>query len=65
MICAGVFAGTLAWVVAFNGLLRLASRRARAHGRRHLWLATADAFGGITLLGFALLALWRLRRPFL
>ena len=60
MICAGVFAGTLGWVVAFAGLLALAGR-----WRRPWWFAAADLAGGITLLGFALVALWRLRGPFL
>jgi L-lysine exporter family protein LysE/ArgO len=64
MICAGVFVGTLAWVVAFTGLLSLGTRRARPR-RRHLWIAVADAVGGLTLLGFAVLALWRLSRAFL
>jgi L-lysine exporter family protein LysE/ArgO len=61
MICAGVFVGTLGWVVLFAGLLALAGRR----HRRRAWLAAADALGGATLLGFALLALWRLRGAFL
>jgi L-lysine exporter family protein LysE/ArgO len=70
MICAGVFVGTLAWVVLFAGLLSLVARggvgSSGSARRRHVWLATAaDALGGLTLLGFALLALWRLRRPFL
>jgi L-lysine exporter family protein LysE/ArgO len=60
MICAGVFAGTLGWVVAFAGLLALAGR-----WRRPWWFAAADLAGGLTLLGFALLTLWRLRGPFL
>jgi L-lysine exporter family protein LysE/ArgO len=68
MICAGVFFGTLAWVVVFTGLLSLATRRARSRGttrRRHAWLAVADAIGGFVLLGFAVLALWRLSKAFL
>jgi hypothetical protein len=68
MICAGVFVGTLAWVVVFTGLLSLATRRARSRGgatRRHAWLAWADAIGGFVLLGFALAALWRLSGAFL
>jgi threonine/homoserine/homoserine lactone efflux protein len=69
MICAGVFVGTLAWVVVFTGLLSLATRRTRSshHGvpRRRLWLAGADAVGGVMLIGFALAALWRLSRAFL
>jgi hypothetical protein len=68
MICAGVFVGTLAWVVVFTGLLSLATRRARSRGgatRRHAWLAFADLIGGFVLLGFALAALWRLSGAFL
>ena len=60
MICAGVFVGTLGWVVLFAGLLAFAGRF-----RRPWWLAAADVAGGATLLGFALLALWRLGRAFL
>jgi L-lysine exporter family protein LysE/ArgO len=60
MICAGVFAGTLSWVVAFAGVLAVAGRY-----RRAWWMAAADALGGATLLAFALAALWRLLRPFL
>jgi L-lysine exporter family protein LysE/ArgO len=70
MICAGVFVGTLAWVVTFVGLLSLATRGvgSRSHGttrHRHAWPAVADAIGGIVLLAFALLALWRLSGAFL
>jgi L-lysine exporter family protein LysE/ArgO len=68
MICAGVFVGTLAWVVVFTGLLTLAMWRARSRGttrRRHAWLALADAIGGFVVLGFAVLALWRLSGAFL
>lgn len=60
ILCAGVFVGTLSWVVAFAGTLALAGRY-----RKHWWLAVADAAGGATLLAFALAALWRLPRPFL
>jgi threonine/homoserine/homoserine lactone efflux protein len=60
MICAGVFLGTLGWVVAFAGTLALAGRY-----RRAWWTAAADAAGGATLLAFALAALWRLARPFI
>ena len=60
MICAGVFVGTLGWVVLFSGVLALLGRY-----RRPWWTAFADALGGITLLAFALLALWRLRGSFL
>lgn len=60
MICAGVFVGTLGWVVVFAGALALAGRY-----RKTWWLAAADVAGGATLLAFALAALWRLLRPFL
>ena len=60
LICAGVFAGTLSWVVAFAGILAVAGRY-----RKRWWLAAADFAGGATLLAFAGGALWRLARPFL
>jgi L-lysine exporter family protein LysE/ArgO len=62
MICAGVFVGTLCWVVLFAGALALAGA---GRWRRPWWPAAADLLGGITLLGFALLALWRLSGSFL
>ncbi len=57
--CAGVFIGTLAWVITFSGLLALAGRR-----RRNGWLAAADVGGGATLLFFAAMMVWRLIRPY-
>jgi threonine/homoserine/homoserine lactone efflux protein len=51
-ICAGVFTGTIGWVVFFAGGLSLAGRY-----RRNWWLALADAAGGAALLVFAALAL--------
>lgn len=51
-VCAGVFAGTLGWVVFFAGTLSLAGRY-----RRNWWLALADAAGGAALLVFAAAAL--------
>jgi len=60
MICAGVFVGTLGWVMLFSGVLALAGR-----WRRAWWPALADAIGGVTLLGFAAATLWRLRGSFL
>jgi threonine/homoserine/homoserine lactone efflux protein len=64
MICAGVFLGTLGWVVLFAGALAFAAGRPHRR-RRPGWRVAADALGGFTLLGFALLALWRLRGAFL
>jgi hypothetical protein len=58
--CAGVFIGTIAWVLTFSGLLAWAGRR-----RRNGWLAAADAVGGATLLFFAVVMVWRLVRPHL
>lgn len=52
IICLGVFAGTIAWVIFFTGLLSLAGRR-----RRPWWLVLADEFGGLLLLWFAALLL--------
>jgi hypothetical protein len=48
IICAGVFAGTIAWVVFFTSLLSLSGRL-----RRRWWLVLADEFGGVLLLWFA------------
>jgi threonine/homoserine/homoserine lactone efflux protein len=52
LVCAGVFAGTVGWVVFFAGALALAGRY-----RRNWWLAAADAVGGAVLLVFAAAAL--------
>lgn len=53
----GVFLGTAAWVLSFSGLLAWLGR-----GRRALWIAVADAVGGFVLLGFAVLAIWKVVR---
>src|SRR5947207_2966055 len=47
IVCAGVFAGTVSWVVFFAGVLSLAGKF-----RRNWWLAAADAAGGAALLVF-------------
>ena len=52
LVAAGVFIGTMAWVVTFSGVLALAGKY-----RRNWWLAAADAAGGATLLVFAAAAL--------
>lgn len=60
MIATGVFIGTVSWVMAFSTLLALASRGIeQRHERRRKWLAFADTTGGVMLLGFAVLAGWR------
>lgn len=63
MMCAGVFIGTLTWVLTFSTLLAIASRAAaRRPHRRRRWLALADLVGGVALLCFALAAgigFWR------
>lgn len=48
IICAGVFVGTIAWVLFFCTSLSLLGR-----WRRPWWLTVADAVGGLMLLGFA------------
>jgi threonine/homoserine/homoserine lactone efflux protein len=60
MICAGVFVGTISWVIGFAGALAVVGR-----WRRGLWMFLADAFGGTTLLAFAAYAVWRaaMNRP--
>ena len=60
LVAAGVFIGTLLWVVTFAGALALAGRY-----RRNWWLAAADAAGGATLLVFAAAALLSYIRSFL
>ncbi|HEX5870326.1 MAG TPA: LysE family transporter [Longimicrobium sp.] len=60
LVCSGVFAGTVTWVVVFAGVLALAGRL-----RRNWWLAAADAAGGAAMLVFAVVALLSSLRPFL
>jgi threonine/homoserine/homoserine lactone efflux protein len=55
LIAAGVFAGTLSWVIAFAGLLAWAGRY-----RRTWWIAAADAIGGAILFAFAAAGFLRL-----
>ena len=54
IMCVGVFAGTIGWVVAFVSLLYMAGRY-----RKRWWLVVADELGGTLLLAFAALALLR------
>ena len=60
LVCSGVFAGTVTWVVVFAGGLAYAGRY-----RRNWWLAAADAAGGAALLVFAAAALLSSLGPFL
>jgi threonine/homoserine/homoserine lactone efflux protein len=60
VVCAGVFLGTVSWVISFAGLLGWAGRY-----RKRVWLAAADAVGGVILLGFGIVGLLRLLRSFL
>lgn len=57
VICAGVFVGTLAWVLFFCTLLNVLGR-----WRRPWWLAVADAVGGVMLLAFAAATGWHVWR---
>ena len=50
----GVFLGTVTWVLSFSALLSWLGR-----GRRALWITIADAVGGVVLLCFAAVAIWR------
>jgi L-lysine exporter family protein LysE/ArgO len=59
-VCAGVFTGTIGWVVFFAGMLALVGKY-----RRNWWLAAADAAGGAALLVFAAAALLSSIRSFL
>ena len=54
-ICAGVFAGALSWVLFFTSIITWAGNRKR---RRVAFVA--DLFGGVMLLTFAGLAIWRM-----
>jgi L-lysine exporter family protein LysE/ArgO len=60
MVCAGVFAGTIAWVTTFTGVLSWAGR-----WRKSWWLAAADLTGGAVLFCFALVQVWRVWRAIL
>ena len=60
IVCIGVFAGTVSWVVFYAGALAWAGRF-----RRNWWLAAADAVGGAALLVFAAVALLSSLRPLL
>lgn len=60
LLCAGVFAGTLGWVLGFAGLLAVVGRR----GRR-VWLVAANLAGGVVLLYFAVRVAWQTVRPLL
>jgi threonine/homoserine/homoserine lactone efflux protein len=53
----GVLVGTGGWVVAFSGLLGWLRRYSREG-----WIILADVVGGLTLLGFAVVALLALGR---
>jgi L-lysine exporter family protein LysE/ArgO len=60
-VCLGVFIGTLGWCTVFAGAVRLSSA---LMGRwRRAFLVGADIAGGITLLGFAVLAVWNALAP--
>ena len=58
LLAIGVLIGTVSWVVFFSTVMSLAGKIAR---RKALFLA--DACGGLVLLGFAALTIWRLMRP--
>ena len=60
MICAGVFIGTVAWVVTFAGFMAWAGRR-----RPGLVPVLADLLGGAILAGFAAVGFWRVLRTFI
>jgi threonine/homoserine/homoserine lactone efflux protein len=54
MICAGVFLGTIGWVIGLAGALAWAGR-----WRKSGWLVAADALGAAVLFCFAVAQLWR------
>jgi L-lysine exporter family protein LysE/ArgO len=57
-VAAGVFFGAFAWVVFFTWLV---GHLRHFGGQR--WLAWIDLAGGLTLLAFAVQAIWRLIHP--
>jgi L-lysine exporter family protein LysE/ArgO len=60
LICVGVFAGTICWVIAFSGTLSVLGRY-----KRGAWMRVADVFGGLTLIGFAVAVFLRSIGPHL
>lgn len=59
VVCAGVFAGTLTWVLCFAGSIHWLRRFQQKH-----WMAIADLIGGMILLAFAAAGIWSLIRDF-
>ena len=57
LTCAGVFIGTIAWVITFCTILSRIGKRANRYG-----FAAADVIGGSVLLVFAAIGIWRLVR---
>ena len=60
LLCAGVFASTLGWVCTFAGALSLARG-----GVKLQWMKFTNLAGGIFLLVFAGMTIWRAARAFL
>jgi threonine/homoserine/homoserine lactone efflux protein len=60
LVCAGVFAATIAWVCGFAGTLAIG----RSLGKQG-WVRVVDAAGGVLLLAFAGALIWRVAQPFL
>jgi L-lysine exporter family protein LysE/ArgO len=58
ILCAGVFIGTIAWVLLFVGLLAVVGQT-----RRRAWMIGADATGGAVLLAFAARLFWHWAAP--
>jgi L-lysine exporter family protein LysE/ArgO len=56
-VCAGVLAGTIAWVCVFSSAMAWVGRRGRGK-----WLCAADLAGGGMLLAFAGGAIWQAAR---
>jgi len=54
LVAAGVFIGTLVWVTFFATFVRVVAR-----GNQQRWLVGADLLGGLSLLAFAAVAIWR------
>jgi len=57
LTCVGVFIATIAWVLTFCSILSRIGKRANRY-----WFAAADLAGGLILITFAAIGVWRLVR---
>ncbi len=60
LVCFGVFVAALSWVCLFAGMMSMAG----AHSKFR-WMKAADLIGGVLLLAFGAVTIWRVARAFL